>query len=202
MNLGRLVGFFLVVASMTFSAMSAFGEVPVGAEIRQLTYAGSLCPAGTISPEDKRVGSNLELYFDSFIVEAGNPSIPRQSARKVCSLLIDVKVPAGWTFAIESFKTEATYVNLAKNSSAEVRVMAPIRSGGDISRLIANVRGPKDSDFDLQSPVAKPVVFHSCGVPRAFSMNVEAKVGPNGMLTGDSVDRPVSINFKLVWKKC
>lgn len=201
MGIGRAMGVLGTVVVTLFVAGAAVAEVPAGVTLRNLNYAGGLCPAGTVTPESRGIGDKLELYFDSFVVQAA-PWLSRNEARKICSLMFDLQVPPGWTYAIESFKTEATFATLPRGSAAEIRVMAPIRSGGEIARHIANVRGPLDSDLVLQSPATSQLVFMPCGRPATLSMNIDARVGPQGILTGDSVDRSVSLNFKLVWKRC
>jgi len=68
-------------------------------QITGIAFAGSGCPAGSVSGQLSSDLTTLTLLYSEFIVQAG-PGISPAQYRKNCQLNVKIRYPQGWQFSI------------------------------------------------------------------------------------------------------
>ena len=68
-------------------------------QIQALAFAGSGCPAGSVSGQLSSDLTTLTLLYASFVAQAGK-NIPASDYRKNCQLNVKIKYPQGWQFSV------------------------------------------------------------------------------------------------------
>ena len=88
MKIGRHLG----VALAALFAGSAYAQAPDPSQvyIRGINFAGSGCPAGSVSTNVAPDAKAFTLLFDQYIAEGG-PGVPASSTRKNCQVLVDLQ---------------------------------------------------------------------------------------------------------------
>jgi len=84
-----------VVAREYLAAAPSGHEV----QITGIAFAGSGCPANSVSGQLSTDLTTITLLYTSFVAESG-PSQPSSNQRKNCQLNVKLKYPAGWQFSI------------------------------------------------------------------------------------------------------
>lgn len=95
-----------LVPAMIASVSAAPTERAGGPDPNQVTfdtisYAGSGCPAGSVSNVASDDRTVLTSIFDSFVAAVG-PGIPVTSNRKNCQMTLKIHYPGGFQFSIFS----------------------------------------------------------------------------------------------------
>jgi hypothetical protein len=84
-------------------APEAVPVTPSGHEVEivlPISYAGSGCPAGSVSPPSLSDDlTTVTIMYDSFIAQSG-PNIQPKDYRKNCQLNVKLRYPAGWQFSV------------------------------------------------------------------------------------------------------
>ncbi|KAK3317138.1 hypothetical protein B0T19DRAFT_469778 [Cercophora scortea] len=175
-------------------------------EITGLAFAGSGCPAGTVSGQLSSDLTTITLLYASFIAQAG-VGIPASSYRKNCQLNIKLKYPQGWQFSV--FK--ADYRGYAQLPAGDIGTCkATYYFSGDSKQISSTmtIKGPFDDNylktdqFGVESTVWSP-----CGVEGLLNINSEVRLSPpdstkNAQLTVDSTDLKFTQIQYLQWQKC
>jgi hypothetical protein len=101
MQLTNLIALFSGLATATPIVVDGFASGPSGHEvsIEGLAFAGSGCPAGSVSGQLSSDLTTLTLLYDSFVAQAGN-NIPPSEYRKNCQLNVKIQYPSGWQFSV------------------------------------------------------------------------------------------------------
>ena len=68
-------------------------------QITGLAFAGSGCPAGSVSGQLSTDLTTLTLLYASFVAQAGN-GIEPSNYRRNCQLNVKLKYPQGWQFSV------------------------------------------------------------------------------------------------------
>ncbi len=68
-------------------------------QITGLAFAGSGCPAGSVSGQLSSDLTTLTLLYANFVAQAGN-NISPSNYRKNCQLNVKLKYPSGWQFSV------------------------------------------------------------------------------------------------------
>lgn len=68
-------------------------------QITGIAFAGSGCPAGSVSGQLSSDLTTLTLLYSEFIAQAG-PGIAPSQYRKNCQLNVKIRYPQGWQFSI------------------------------------------------------------------------------------------------------
>lgn len=92
-----------------FSGLAAAGPVlvddpaggPSGHEVQitGLAFAGSGCPAGSVSGQLSTDLTTLTLLYANFVAQAGSGISP-SNYRKNCQLNVKIRYPQGWQFSV------------------------------------------------------------------------------------------------------
>ena len=90
-----------VLAAVLLASIQLYAQTPT---IRGARLTGSGCSNATASANVTPDGTFLSVLFDNFSIEIGNGSANPQaaSAKKQCTVLIDMDVPFGYQYAIET----------------------------------------------------------------------------------------------------
>lgn len=68
-------------------------------EIESIAFAGSGCPAGSVSGQLSSDLTTITLLYASFIAQSGS-GVPASSYRTNCQLNVKLKYPSGWQFSV------------------------------------------------------------------------------------------------------
>jgi Domain of unknown function (DUF4360) len=101
MKLQSVLALVLAIIASVSAAPAARDDKPNPNEVHfeTISYAGSGCPAGTVSniaSDDKTI---LTSVFDQFVAAVG-PGIPITGSRKNCQMTLKIHYPGGFQFSI------------------------------------------------------------------------------------------------------
>jgi hypothetical protein len=68
-------------------------------QITGIAFAGSGCPAGSVSGQLSSDLTTITLLYANFVAESGK-GIPASNYRKNCQLNVKLKYPSGWQFSV------------------------------------------------------------------------------------------------------
>ncbi|KAK5654730.1 hypothetical protein OQA88_7055 [Cercophora sp. LCS_1] len=175
-------------------------------QITGIAFAGSGCPAGSVSGQLSSDLTTITLLYTSFVAQSGK-GLSASNYRKNCQLNVKLKYPSGWQFSV--FK--ADYRGYAQISSGDTGTCkATYYFSGDSTQVTSTltIRGPYDDNylktdqFGVQSTVWSP-----CGLEGLLNINSEVRLSPAdsnkaGLLTVDSTDLRFKQIHYLQWQKC
>jgi hypothetical protein len=211
MHLSHVLPFFAGLAAAAPAAeyiTDSLAAAPSGHEVQitGIAFAGSGCPAGSVSGQLSSDLTTITLLYASFVAQSGK-NIAASNYRKNCQLNVKLKYPSGWQFSV--FK--ADYRGYAQIPSGDTGTCkATYYFSGD-SRQISStmtIRGPYDDNylktdqFGVESTVWSP-----CGLEGLLNINSEVRLTPQdsnkaGLLTVDSTDLKFKQIHYLQWTKC
>jgi hypothetical protein len=180
----------------------------------------SIEPKGTGCPTKQSVSTNISsdgkaftVTFSQFEAAIGNGLEPT-AARKNCSLLATLDVPAGWQFSIATFNYRG-YMQLDYGIKATHATQYWFQGETDTGYVKAEVSGPAARDFIYSDKVGLSSVYipdrwSPCNKSRALVINPSvslrklpgADANAQGYIANDSVDGDVDNVFGLVWRRC
>jgi len=196
----------LLVAS--FSQVTwAQGFAPEYVRIRDITYAGSGCPAGSVGSD---VASDLRaftLLFDQYQANVG-PGIPLNQKRKNCQINLNLEIPNGWSYTLFTVDTRG-YVSLEPGVRALQQSLYYFQGQMRSGRLQTVVYGPADRNYAARDQIPmENQVWSPCGAARSLNINTEVRVDNSaapyrqGMITVDSIDGQFKQIYGLQWRRC
>ncbi|HND84413.1 MAG TPA: DUF4360 domain-containing protein [Pseudobdellovibrionaceae bacterium] len=180
----------LSIASIIMFCFAEAQNVAIG----EPTYGGTGCPAGSLSGEVSRDGSEIFIQFGSFIVESGRSSRHRID-RGSCSFTIPITVPEGYSVALLAQSDFS--VNVERGASVQ-RDVEIFYAGARFENQSKIFRGPLSQDLQEVYPEPEAgVVWTPCGKSVNLRMNMS-------LLTQGSASAVMrGVNMKVVqWKKC
>lgn len=207
MQLSKFLALFAGVAAAA-PAVVEERDGPSGheVEIRGVAFAGSGCPAGSVSGQLSSDLTTLTLLYDSFVVQSGK-GLSAANYRKNCQLNVKLKYPQGWQFSV--FKADYRgYANLPKGVTGTCK--ATYYFSGDshqMSRTLT-LKGPYDDNYLKTDQLGvTSLVWSPCGVEGLLNVNSEVRLNPLGsdqaaLMTVDSTDFKFHQKHYLQWKKC
>lgn len=205
MNFSNLLkaGAGLAIAMLS---SSAFAQTPEHVRIRSISYAGSGCPAGTVS---QNVASDLKaftLLFDSYIAETG-PGVALREARKNCQIAVDLQFPSGWSYSILDVDYRG-YASLERGVTGEQQSAYYFQGQARTATLKSVFRGPTQQDYQIRDSLGlEAVVWSPCGASRALNINTQVRLTStnrfaSGLLTTDSIDGELTHVYGVRWRRC
>jgi hypothetical protein len=198
----------LLIASLAAaSATSAFAQTPPYVTVRNITYAGSGCPAGSVAQNLSPDLQAFTLLFDSFVAEGG-PGIPFSEKRKNCQINVDLAFPNGWSYTIFDVDYRG-YMSLESGTTGEQKSTYYFQGDSRQVPLSTKYYGPRDGDYHIRDTLAlNAVVWSPCGATRSVNVNAQVRVdtGSNrnarALLTLDSIDGVVKHIYGIRWRRC
>jgi len=175
-------------------------------QITGIAFAGSGCPAGSVSGQLSSDLTTLTLLYASFVAESGRGISP-SSYRKNCQLNVKLKYPSGWQFSV--FKADYRgYAQIAAGDRGTCK--ATYYFSGDSHQISSTmtIRGPYDDNY-LKSDRfgVESTVWSPCGLEGLLNINSEVRLSPadntkSGLMTVDSTDLKFTQIHYLQWQKC
>ncbi|KAK4459828.1 hypothetical protein QBC42DRAFT_307529 [Cladorrhinum samala] len=184
------------------------GDAPSGHEVTivGLAFAGSGCPAGSVSGQLSSDLTTITLLYASFVAQAGK-DIPASNYRKNCQLNVKIRYPQGYQFSV--FKADYRgYAQIPKGDTGTCK--ATYYFSGD-SRQISStttIKGPYDDNYIKTDQFGvESTVWSPCGVEGLLNINSEVRLSPAdavkpALLTVDSTDLRFQQVHYLQWQKC
>jgi Domain of unknown function (DUF4360) len=180
----------------------ASAVAPEGAGfIEKVNYTGTGCDDKSASSgfsPDKQVVTSI---FSAFVAAKGGATPPEEATRN-CLVMMEVNVPAGWQYSVESLdyrgfaglegEVTASRKALFMISGSPVQAAAPARFKGGLMKDHAHP----------QIPVGASPLWSACGggqvlwVVSQIEVDNSARPSRGGQLTVDSIDT------ELQWRRC
>jgi hypothetical protein len=198
-----------LLAAVLLASTQLFAQTPT---IRGARLTGSGCSNSTASANVTPDGTFLSVLFDNFSIEIGNGSANPQaaSAKKQCTVLIDMDVPFGYQYAIET--TEFRGFAALPASAFGYHRFSQVVPGVVPSLREVQLRGPIGNNYESiirQKPGRSP--FSVCNNPQQ-TVQILAELSlaylPGSVdrsmaqINLDSIDTGVQSRFKLTWRRC
>ena len=101
MQLTNILTLFAGLTAASPIIVDGFADAPSGHEVQitGLAFAGSGCPAGSVSGQLSSDLTTITLLYASFVAQAGK-GLTASDYRKNCQLNVKLKYPSGWQFSI------------------------------------------------------------------------------------------------------
>jgi hypothetical protein len=188
-------------APIESQAAKAVAPAPEGAgSIESVEYVGTGCPAGStttgLSP-DKQVATSI---FSSFVASAG-PGTPPGDASKNCLMTLQINVPEGWQYSLESVHHRG-FAGLERNVTASRQSLYIISGNPAQVTPPAQFQGETTDDYTHEDVGPDNGVWSPCGGGQVLYAATQIEVdnrgrsGRGGQLTVDTIDT------ELQWKTC
>lgn len=195
----------LCTTTLLLSSTVAFATDLNDVSLGQPGYAGSGCPAGsvsaTLSPDKKA----LSILFDEFLLEAG-PSIGKTMDRKNCNIAIPVHVPNGFSVSVLAVDYRGyNYLPRTAQSQFSTEYFFAGQRGPKFTKTF---RGQLDSDYILSNTLhVVGNVWSECGEDVNLRISSSMRLMNRNRLedaisTVDSVDLNSGIVYKLQYRPC
>jgi len=212
MHLSNILPFVGLVAALPAPEAAPepqyLAAAPSGHEVQitGIAFAGSGCPAGTVSGQLSSDLTTITLLYADFVAQSGK-GISAASYRKNCQLNVKLKYPSGWQFSV--FK--ADYRGYAQIPSGDTGTCkATYYFSGDSKQISSTmiIRGPFDDNYVKTDQFGvESTVWSPCGLEGLLNINSEVRLSPQdsnraGLLTVDSTDLRFKQIHYLQWTKC
>jgi len=185
----------------------AVADAPSYVRVRNIAYAGSGCPAGTVAGSIANDRQAFTLLFDSYIAEVG-PGISIREKRKNCQLAVALDFPQGWSFSIFTVDYRG-YVDLDGGIVGTQQSSYYFQGQSTTARLASNYYGPLSQNYQIRDTLGiSAVVWSPCGASRALNINTEVRLNNSnnptgsGIMTTDSIDGVVRQLYGFQWRRC
>ncbi|TWW08152.1 hypothetical protein E3A20_27190 [Planctomyces bekefii] len=200
------VGAPLLIAAATFAG-AAQAQVPNYVRVRNISWAGSGCPAGSVAQNVSPDLQAFTLLFDSYIAQVG-PGVPIVEKRKNCQLSVDLDFPQGWSYTIFTVDTRG-YASLEPGVNGLQQSRYYFMGSAATGTLKTPLVGPVDRDYQIRDVLGlSALVWSPCGATRALNINTEVRLdnscapGASGMMTIDSIDGNLKLIYGIQWRRC
>ena len=188
------------------SASAALADAPPYVRVRNISYAGTGCPAGSVAENVSPDRQAFTVLFDQYQASTG-PGVPFTEKRKNCQVNVDLDFPQGWSFSLFTVDTRG-YVALDPGVNGLQQSSYYFQGQMGTARLATPMYGPLDQDYEVRDTLGvQSLVWSPCGAQRALNINTEVRVSsfdPNaqGLITTDSIDGQFHLIYGLQWRRC
>jgi hypothetical protein len=179
-----------------------------GVTIRDVTYRGTGCPAGSAAVSITPDGRQFEMTFSSFVATRG-PGVAASEARKDCLLDVQLDVARGYAYSVSG----ADYQGFAQLDQGVVGQRASTYHFADEPRepaFVDDLKGPLSEEYQFtDTPKGEG---KSCErddddarIRIRTSVKLEARHAPaaQGLMTVDETDGTVvKETWHLRWRRC
>lgn len=197
-----------MVASVVAAAASHAQTLqPPWVRIEGFAYAGSGCPAGSVSDNLAGDGRALTLLFDRFVASVG-PGIPFSEKRKNCAITVKLRFPVGWSYSLYLVDYRG-YMDLQAGTTGSHSVRYWFSGIGRTGDAMTPFYGPRIGDYTIRDRmVFNERIWSPCGGTRDLVINSSVQVdnsrarGASAMLTVDAQDHSVTQIYGIDWRRC
>lgn len=181
------------------------GPDPKDVTIKSIAYAGSGCPAGTVSKSLALDAKAFTLLFDSYVAEAG-PGILLSSGRKNCQIAVDLRFPQGFSYTIFEVDYRG-YAKLDRGATGLQKTNYYFQGQAVGPSLQTTFVGSVDQDYHVRDTLGiEALVWSPCGASRALNLNTQVRVSARGssrgLMTIDSIDGQLAHTYGIRWRRC
>lgn len=181
------------------------GPNPNQVQIQKIIYAGSGCPAGTVSELLAPDAKAFTLLFDSYVAEAG-PEIPLSRSRVNCQIAVDLRFPQGWSYTLFDVDYRG-YANLQSGTTGLQKTTYYFQGQRSAPSMQSLFRGPFNNDYHVKDTLGiSAVAWSPCGMTRALNLNTQVRVtapsGRQAVMTLDSIDGELTHIYGIRWRRC
>lgn len=192
---------------LTAGALAAPPDKPVGIDL--ITANGTGCAKGTVAIAMSADNTAFTISYSGYLAQVGVGARPNE-ARRHCQLNLHIRVPDGFTYAIESV-THRGFASLAPGATGFHRARYHLQDQSPPAFLEHRISGPLADDWqatDLAGSAGP--AFAPCGAPRNLNVHSELEVTPGtsntanttSFLALDSTDGALVTTYRVVWKAC
>lgn len=174
-------------------------------ELREPSFSGSGCPKGSADVSITPNAKQINLLFDNFFVEA-NTSIGHVTSTKNCDAVIRIKVPRGYTVAVERVRYNG--INKLPFGSNAHLTGVHFFNHEELASVNKKYYGSTTSPFDISARVAYRNLFWTpCGKEALLTSRTNLAVAaakslyPASVQVDDHGLRP-GITYDLLWRTC
>jgi hypothetical protein len=208
MQLINILTIFSGLAAASPVIVDNLSDGPSGHEVQivGLAFAGSGCPAGTVSGQLSSDLTTITLLYADFVAQAGN-NISPSNYRKNCQLNVKLKYPSGWQFSV--FKADYRgYAQIPEGDTGTCK--ATYYFSGDTRQISSTmtIRGPYDDNYIKTDQFGvESTVWSPCGLEGLLNINSEVRLSPMdavkpALMTVDSTDLRFQQVHYLQWQAC
>jgi hypothetical protein len=182
---------------------------PAGTYIANITANGTGCPAGTW---DASISDDGKAFTVTFSQYEGSVAPGQAFAIKDCQLGIDLKTPAGFSFAVDSFYYQG--YSLLDSPGMNARMTSKYYFMGNPVPGVdfqSNMDGPYDDSYVFSNDIAVAnLVWSPCGTTRRLNAQTRlilknnADKSGSGYLNASTADGQINdvFVFGFTWRKC
>lgn len=202
----RCTALFAILAATATHFVQA--DAPSGheVEIESIAFAGSGCPAGSVSGQLSSDLTTLTLLFADYVAQAGS-GVPPIDYRKNCQLNVKVRYPQGWQWSI--FKADYRgYAYLPQGGDGTCKSTYYFSGSSQQMSSAVTLVGPYDNNY-LKTDEFNDIslVWSPCGIESMLNINAEVLITPlnltaAALMTVDSTDLSFHQVQYLQWSKC
>ncbi len=202
-----VTGIAIVTSAGLANAQTNAAPNPDDVYITGLVYNGSGCPSGSVKVRMADDARSFSLDFTKLVATAG-PGISISSNRKNCAISVQIHVPGGFSFAIQS-------VEYAGRAKLDPRVtgtqLATYWFQGEALQTQSSMvlTGPVDQNYDRMDTIPfENLVFSPCGQTRSTNINAEVRVSNAANKTGkgsmvvETTTGKMETTFHLAFEPC
>ncbi|OXV12194.1 hypothetical protein Egran_00045 [Elaphomyces granulatus] len=199
----------IIASVLAAPAARDAGPDPNKVNFETISYAGSGCPAGSVSNVASTDKTLLTSIFDQFIAAVG-PDIPITGSRKNCQMTLKMHYPGGFQFSIFEVDYRG-FAQLDKGVNGIQKSTYYFSGSQSEINLQTNFTGPQNKDYlDTNKLEQASLIWSPCGTEGLLNINAQVQVAANssaaagaaGQLTVDSSDAKVTQIYRIQWKKC
>lgn len=174
-----------------------------------VTINGSGCRAGTTALATAADNQAFTVTYSEYIAHIG-AGASATDMRKNCQLMLKVKAPQGFTFAIAKADYRG-FASLAKGATARQQASFYFQGDSATSSVSHSFAGPLEDNWQTtDTQEVAEMVWSPCGSERLLAVNTELRVNAGtsdpardaSFMTMDSTDGSVSTEYHLSWKTC
>lgn len=197
----------LLASLLAPAALAAPPNKPVGIDL--VTANGTGCSKGSVAIAMSADNTAFTVSYSGYLAQVGVGAKPND-ARRQCQLNVHIRVPDGFTYAIESV-THRGFASIAPGATGFHRARYHLQDQSPPAFLEHSFAGPLLDDWqatDLAGSAGP--AFAPCGTPRNLNIHSELQVTPGTSNTAnttsfmalDTTDGALVTTYHVVWKSC
>ncbi len=189
------------------AALAAPPSKPVGIDL--VTANGTGCAKGTVAIAMSADNTAFTISYSGYLAQVGVGAKPND-ARKHCQLNLHIRVPDGFTYAIESV-THRGFASIASGATGFQRARYHLQDQSPPAFLEHSFAGPWLDDWQATDLAGSAgLAFAPCGTPRNLNVHSELEVTPGtsnmatttSFMALDTTDGAFQTTYRLIWKAC
>jgi hypothetical protein len=182
--------------------VASVGPAPPGSgTIESVEYAGTGCAANTASTGISPDGQAVTSIFSAFVASAGGVTEPELATRN-CLVMMNVNVPAGWQYSIESVHYRG-FAGMQSNVTASRQSLYVISGSPVHVTPPARIRGEINDDYTHEDVSAEaPGVWSPCGGGQVLWIATQTEVDNGGRASREGQLTVDTIDTEIQWRRC